>query len=1070
MNRFFVYHPVFAWVIALFALLFGGIALSRLPVETYPNIAPPSVNVSASFPGADAATLDRTVTSVIEREMNGVDDFLYMSAVSRSNGTAQITVTFKPGVDLEVARSQVQDRLGRAEPRLPQEVRQLGVRVTASSSGFLMLISLKSKSGNTSALEMGNFAANNLVDDLRRTPGVGDVMLFGSSYAMRIWLDRDRLAGFGLSPAEVLAAVREQNSQAAGGGLGLQPIAPGSEFAAQIITQTRFSTAQQFREIIVASRPDGSTVRLGDVARVELGQDNYGFRGTLNGEETVGLAVQLASGASALSTAVAVRERMEELQRDFPPDVAWTVPFDTTPFIVTSVENVLRTMVETIILVSIVVFLFLQRWRTTLVPTLIVPIALIGACIGLLLFGMSINLLSLFAMVVAIGILNDDAIVIVENVERIIRDEGLSPKEATVKAMDQVAGAIVATTFVLIAVFTPMAFFPGSSGGIYRQFAITLSVSIVVSTVLSLTLAPALCGSLLKAPQPPDPERKPNWLDRFFNGFNSALDKGIVRYVRAVDAMIARPVRWLVVFLVACVVTALLFMRLPGGFLPNEDQGYVFVAYTAAPGASMQRTQEAVDQAEVFLRKQPQVRNVITVIGFSIFGQGQTQAMSFVDLHPWEKRRGPDDSSTALVQRANRAFFFGIPQATVFSLEPPPIASLGNASGFSMILQDRTGDGSTLAQSGQAMLAEAAKSPVLTGVRLESLPPTPQLYVDIDRIKARALGLQIGQVNQALSIVFGSAYANDFVHEGNVLRVFVQGDAPQRMGAEDIAALRVRNDQGEMVPFSAFSTMQWTSGPQQLERYNGFPSVTLSGQAAPGRSSGAALEEMERIAAEVMTPGLGFEWTGTAFEERQAGGQIGALLGLSVIVVFLLLAALYESWSIPLAVLLVVPLGVIGAVVLTGARGMSADIYFNVGLITIIGLAAKNAILIIQFALDEEARGTPTVVATRQAAEQRLRPILMTSLTFVIGMFPLVIAAGAGAASRQAVGTGVMGSMLTATAFGIFFTPLFFIAARKWLGGMVGEAPAPAPKSRRRPTPKPKRDDDAPAVDQPEGA
>lgn len=1070
MNRFFVYHPVFAWVIALFALLFGGIALSRLPVETYPNIAPPSVNVSASFPGADAATLDRTVTSVIEREMNGVDDFLYMSAVSRSNGTAQITVTFKPGVDLEVARSQVQDRLGRAEPRLPQEVRQLGVRVTASSSGFLMLISLKSKSGNTSALEMGNFAANNLVDDLRRTPGVGDVMLFGSSYAMRIWLDRDRLAGFGLSPAEVLASVREQNSQAAGGGLGLQPIAPGSEFAAQIITQTRFSTAQQFREIIVASRPDGSTVRLGDVARVELGQDNYGFRGTLNGEETVGLAVQLASGASALSTAVAVRERMEELQRDFSPDVAWTVPFDTTPFIVTSVENVLRTMVETIILVSIVVFLFLQRWRTTLVPTLIVPIALIGACIGLLLFGMSINLLSLFAMVVAIGILNDDAIVIVENVERIIRDEGLSPKEATVKAMDQVAGAIVATTFVLIAVFTPMAFFPGSSGGIYRQFAITLSVSIVVSTVLSLTLAPALCGSLLKAPKPPDPERKPNWLDRFFNGFNSALDKGIVRYVRAVDAMIARPVRWLVVFLVACVVTALLFMRLPGGFLPNEDQGYVFVAYTAAPGASMQRTQEAVDQAEAFLRKQPQVRNVITVIGFSIFGQGQTQAMSFVDLHPWEKRRGPDDSSTALVQRANRAFFFGIPQATVFSLEPPPIASLGNASGFSMILQDRTGDGSTLAQSGQAMLAEAAKSPVLTGVRLESLPPTPQLYVDIDRIKARALGLQIGQVNQALSIVFGSAYANDFVHEGNVLRVFVQGDAPQRMGAEDIAALRVRNDQGEMVPFSAFSTMQWTSGPQQLERYNGFPSVTLSGQAAPGRSSGTALEEMERIAAEVMTPGLGFEWTGTAFEERQAGGQIGALLGLSVIVVFLLLAALYESWSIPLAVLLVVPLGVIGAVVLTGARGMSADIYFNVGLITIIGLAAKNAILIIQFALDEEARGTPTVVATRQAAEQRLRPILMTSLTFVIGMFPLVIAAGAGAASRQAVGTGVMGSMLTATAFGIFFTPLFFIAARKWLGGMVGEAPAPAPKSRRRPTPKPKRDDDAPAVDQPEGA
>jgi multidrug efflux pump len=1081
MNRFFVYHPVFAWVIALFALLFGGIALRNLPVETYPNIAPPSVNVSASFPGADAATLDRTVTSVIEREMNGVDDFLYMSAVSRSNGTAQITVTFKPGVDLEVARSQVQDRLGRAEPRLPQEVRQLGVRVTASSSGFLMLVSLQSKSGNTSALEMGNFAANNLVDDLRRTPGVGDVMLFGSSYAMRIWLDRDRLAGFGLSPAEVLAAVREQNSQAAGGGLGLQPIAPGSEFTAQIITQTRFSTAQQFREIIIASRPDGSTVRLGDVARVELGQDNYGFRGTLNGEETVGLAVQLASGASALSTAVAVRERMNELQRDFPPDVTWTVPFDTTPFIVTSVENVLRTMVETIILVSIVVFLFLQRWRTTLVPTLIVPIALIGACIGLMMFGISINLLSLFAMVVAIGILNDDAIVIVENVERIIRDEGLSPKEATVKAMDQVAWAIIATTFVLIAVFVPMAFFPGSSGGIYRQFAITLTVSIVVSTVLSLTLAPALCGSLLQAPKPTDADKKPNLLDRFFNGFNTFLDRGIVRYMRGVDAMLIKPVRWLIVFAVVCVVTVLLFMRLPGGFLPNEDQGYVFVAYTSAPGASMQRTQEAVDQAEAFLRKQPQVRNVITVLGFSIFGQGQTQAMSFVDLYPWEKRRGADDSTTALVQRANRAFFT-IPQATVFSLEPPPIASLGNASGFSMILQDRAGDGSTLVQSAQAMLTEARKSPVLTGLRLDALPSTPQLYVDIDRIKARALGLQIGQVNQALSIVFGSAYANDFVHEGNVLRVFVQGDAPQRMGAEDIAALRVRNDQGEMVPFSAFSTMHWTAGPQQLERYNGFPSVTLSGQAAPGRSSGAALGEMERVADKVLTQGLGFEWTGTAFEERQAGGQIGALLGLSVIVVFLLLAALYESWSVPLAVLMVVPLGVIGAVVLTGARGMSADIYFNVGLVTIIGLAAKNAILIVQFALDEEAKGTPTMVATRQAAEQRLRPILMTSLTFVIGMFPLVIAAGAGAASRQAVGTGVMGSMLTATAFGIFFTPLFFIAARRWLGGMVHEPPAsptsdstsePPPPPTPPPTPKPRRTrrpkPGAEAFDEPEG-
>jgi multidrug efflux pump len=1047
MNRFFVYHPVFAWVIALFALLFGGIALKNLPVEMFPNIAPPSVNVAATFPGADATTLDRTVTSLIEREMNGVDNFLYMSAVSRSNGTAQVIVTFRPGTDLDVALSQVQDRLSRVEPRLPQEVRALGVRVTASSSGFLMMIALKSKSGATNAVEMGNYANNNIVDELRRVHGVGDVQLFGSPYAMRVWLDRDRLAGFGLSAAEVLAAIREQNSQTAGGGLGAQPIAPGSEFNAQIITQNRFSTAQQFREIIVASRPDGSTVRLGDVARVELGQDSYAFRSTLNGAEMVGMAVQLASGASALSTADGVRARMKQLQSGFPPDVAWMTPFDTTPFIVASVRNVLITMVETMVLVSIVVFLFLQRWRAALVPTLIVPIALVGTCLGLQLFGLSINLLSLFAMVVAIGILNDDAIVIVENVERIMNEEGLSAREATVKAMGQISWAIVATTLVLVAVFTPMAFFPGSSGGIYRQFSVTLTVSIVVSTILSLTLAPALCGSLL---QPPAAEtgRSRNWFARplqwIFNLFNTGMERGTAGYLKGVDAMLGAPVRWLLVFVAICAFTVLAFMRLPGGFLPTEDQGYYFVAYTAAPGATMQRTEQAVQQAEAFLRKQKQVRNVATVVGFSLFGQGQSTGMSFVDLYPWDKRLGADDSAAALVQRSNRAFF-AIPQATIFALEPPPIQALGNATGFSMVVQDRTGDGSALGEASQAMLAEAAKSTILTGVRAEGMPPSPQLYVDVDRIKARAMGLQIGQVNQALSVAFGSAYANDFVHDGNVLRVFVQGDAPQRVGPEDVAALRVRNDRGEMVPFSAFTTMRWTSGPQQLERYNGFPSVTLSGQAAPGQSSGAALNEMERIAHKVLPPGLGFEWTGTAFEEREAGGQIGALLGLSVIVVFLLLAALYESWSVPLAVMMVVPLGVVGAVVFTMARGMSADIYFNVGLVTIIGLAAKNAILIVQFALDEEARGVPTLEATRMAAQQRLRAILMTSLTFVIGMLPLVIAVGAGAASRQAVGTGVMGSMLSATIFGIFFTPLFFSAARRWLGGAPSEGAAPEP-------------------------
>ncbi|TCM20575.1 multidrug efflux pump [Novosphingobium sp. PhB165] len=1046
MNRFFVYHPVFAWVIAIFALLFGGIAIANLPIEMFPNIAPPSVSISTALPGADAVTLDRTVTSVIEREMNAVDNFLYMSSTSRSNGTAQVTVTFQPGTSLDVAVSQVQDRLARVDSRLPEDVRRAGVRVTSSSSGFLMMVALRSKSGVTSRAQLGNYASNNIVEELRRVPGVGDVQLFGSAYAMRIWLDRDKLAGYGLTPAEVLQAVREQNSQTAAGTLGARPTASTADLNVQIITQSRFSTPQQFREIIVASNPDGSTVRLGDVARVELGEDSYAMHATLNGQEMVGIGVQLASGASALSTASGVRARLDELERSFPPDIVWETPFDSTPFIVRSVNNVMRTMIETLLLVSAFVYLFLQRWRAIVVPTLIVPIALVGTCLGLLLFGMSLNLLSLFAMVVAIGILNDDAIVIVENVERIMREEGLDPREATAKAMGQITGAIIATTLVLVAVFIPMAFFPGASGGVYRQFSVTLTISMIVSTVLSLTLAPALCGSILRPPpEKTEVDDRPRSLPaRFFDRFNRGLENTTGRYVGAVETMLRSPVRWFVVFLGICLVTWLLFARLPGGFLPTEDQGSIMIGYNAAPGATMARTEGAVRQAEGFLLKQPQVRNVVSIYGFSLFGQGEGAAMSFVDLKPWEERPGADNSAGALAARANQAFFT-IPEATMFAFEPPPISALGNATGFSMRVQDRIGTGDNLASRAHAIIAEAAKSPILAGVRFETQPSRPQLYLDLDRVKARALGLQIGQINQALSVTFGSAYANDFMHDGTVLRVIVQGEASQRMEPSDIAALRVRNDRGEMVPFSAFSTMHWTAGPAQLERYNGFPAVAISGQPAPGHSSGAALNEMERIAREVLPPGYGYEWTGTAFEERQASGQIGALLGLSLIVVFLLLSALYESWSIPLAVLMVVPLGVLGAVLFTLARGMMADVYFNVGLVAIIGLAAKNAILIVQFALDEESQGKTASEAVSLAARQRLRPILMTSLTFVIGMLPLAIAVGAGAASRRAVGTGVMGSMLTATVLGIFFTPLFFVSARRWLGGRR-EEPKPGAK------------------------
>ncbi|MCP3711847.1 multidrug efflux RND transporter permease subunit [Paraburkholderia sp. CNPSo 3274] len=1043
MNRFFVYRPVFAWVVALFITLFGALALMLLPVEQYPDVAPPSLTISAVYSGADANTLDRTVTSIIEDEMNGVENFLYMSSQSRSNGTAQITVTLRPGTNLDVALSQVQDRLSRVEPRLPLEVRQVGVSVTKASSGFLMLIALQSADGSIPAVELGNFAANNIVNELRRIPGVGDAQLFGSSYAMRIWIDPEKLGSFGISANEVMTAIQEQNSQTAGGSLGDQPLALGAELNAQIVMRGRFSTPEQFREVIVRSNPDGSTVRVGDVARVELGNDSYGFRFRVNGKESAGIAIQLASGANALAVASAVRQRLTQLQPTFPKGVAWVVPFDTTPFITTSLSGVLRTMVEALLLVTVIVFLFLQKWRATLIPTLVVPIALIGTCVGIYLFGLSINLLSLFAMVVAIGILNDDAIVVVESVERVIQEEGLGSRRATVKAVGQIAGAAIASTLVLIAVFVPMAFFPGSTGAIYRQFSVTLTVSIFLSTLLALTLGVAMSAALLGSKtQTGDGTGKraaTRWparmQQRVFDAFNRGMDTATERYVLAVQAMLRKPVRWLLVFVVVCAATGFLFTQLPRGFIPGEDQGHIFVAYTAAPGATAPRTQQVVDQVEAFLRQQPQVRNIASVTGFSFFGQGQSAAMSFVDLKPWSERPGAANSAGALVGRANAAFR-NIPQALVFALDPPAIPSLGNASGFTMKILDRSGvGGAALQQASARMLAEAARSPLLVGVRPDGLPPAPQLYVDIDRVKARALGLQIGQVNSALALAFGSNYVNDFVYEGNVLRVLMQADADQRMRPEDIGALRLRNNVGEMVPFSAFTSVHWSAGPQQVERYNGFPSATISGQAAPGRSSGAALAEMERIADHVLSGNLTYEWTGTAFEEQQAAGQIGALLLLSLVVVFLLLAALYESWAIPMAVLLIIPLGVLGAVLLTMARRFSADVYFNIGLVTIIGLAAKNAILIVEFAIKEEAAGSDTVSAAVNGARQRLRPILMTSVTFVLGMLPLVLATGAGAAGRQAVGTGIMGSMLTATLFGIFFTPVFYVVARRWLSG-----------------------------------
>jgi multidrug efflux pump len=958
-----------------------------------------------------------------------------MSSSSQSNGSASITLTFRSGTDINVALMEVQNRLRRVESRLPEEVRRQGVQVVKANTGFLMIVALTSKSGSMQTLELGNFAVTRVVDELRRVPGVGDVRSFSSEYAMRIWLDPARLATFNLSPADALAAVQEQNSQSAGGALGDRPLAGGSELNAAILTQSRFTTPEQFANIILRANPDGSIVRLGDVARVELGAASYGFDLELNGQPAAGMAIQLTPGANALEVANAVKARMAELAQSFPSDIGWSVPFDSTPFVSASVSSVVETLIEAMILVFLVMFLFLQNWRATLIPTIVVPIALAGACLGLWVLGFSINVLTLFGMVMAIGILVDDAIVVIENVERIMTEERLSPYDATVKAMGQITSAIVGITLVLVAVFVPMAFFPGTTGGIYRQFSVTLAISIAFSALMALTLTPALCATMLKPVQEhgatsTNPVRRR--ADQLFGRFNDWFARTTGRYQGVVGRILVRPLRFLAIFVALIAITLLLFQRLPGSFLPTEDQGAILVAVQAPPGATTERTNVAIEQVKSFLRAQPEVRTVIFVRGFSFFGQGQANAMAFVSLKPWDERPGEEHNALTLVNKALGAFS-QIKEATAFALNPPAIQGLGVASGFSFVLEDRSGHTrEELIAARNQLLGAASQSPVLVGVRPESQEDAPQLRVQVDRVKARALGLSINSINSTLAISFGSAYANDFSRNGRILRVLLAADAPYRMTPQDVLDLKVRNAQGEMVPFGAFTTVSWTAGPPSVQRYNGYPSTTISGMAAPGRSTGEAMDEMERLA-ESLPPGFGYDWTGLSFEEKQTAGQIVVLMGVSLVVVFLLLAALYESWAVPIAVLLVVPLGVLGSVLLTMLRGMSADVYFNVGLITIIGLAAKNAILIVEFAIEEEAHGKSTFDATMAAVRLRLRPIIMTSLAFILGMVPLIIARGAGAASRQAVGTGVAGGMFTATSLGIFFIPLFYLAVRRWV-------------------------------------
>ena len=1029
MAKFFIDRPVFAWVVALFILLAGAIAITRLPVAQYPTIAPPSIVVTATYPGASAQVIDESVTSLIEQEMNGADGLQYMESQSQANGQAQITVTFVPGTNPDLAAVDVQNRLKRVEPRLPQAVTQQGVQVTKARSNFLLFTTLSSTDGRLDPVALGDYLSRNVLNELKRIPGVGDATLFGTERAMRIWIDPAKLVGYKLTPADVSNAIRAQNAQVASGTLGDLPSNLTQQIATQVVVAGQLTTPQAFGNIVLRANPNGATVRLADVARIEVGGQSYATSARLNGSPTSAIGILLSPTANALQTAQAVRAKMDELSHYFPAGVKYDIPYDTSLFVQISIEEVVKTLLEAVVLVFLVMYLFLQSIRYTLIPTIVVPVALMGTFGAMAVFGFSINVLTMFGMVLAIGILVDDAIVVVENVERIMREEGLSPREATRKAMGQITGAIIGITLVLVAVFIPMAFFGGSVGAIYRQFSLSMVSSMLFSALMALTLTPALCATLLKPIEPGHHHEKRG----FFGWFNRGFARTASSYQGFVARMLGKAGRYMVIYAVILLCVGLLYVRLPSSFLPTEDQGYIVTNVQLPPGASANRTEEVIKQVEKYYLSLKSVARTVAVTGFSFSGSGQNAGLVFTPLKDWSQR-GPGESATDIAGRAFGALS-PIRDAILFPVNPPPIRELGNATGFTFRLQDRGGLGhDALLAARNRLLGMAAKSPVLTGVRPEGLEDTPQLRLDIDRDKANALGVSFADINNTLTNALGSAYLNDFPNQGRQQRVILQADAPERLQPRDLLNLYVRNTAGTMVPFSSFATTQWTTGPVQLTRYNGYPAMKISGDAAPGHSTGEAMNEMQRLAAQ-LPQGFGFEWTGTSFEEKTSGSQAPALFALSLIAVFLVLAALYESTSIPLSVLLVVPLGILGALLGATLRGMPNDVYFKVGLIAIIGLSAKNAILIIEFAKDLQAQGRSVIDATLEAVHLRFRPIIMTSLAFILGVLPLVIARGAGSASQRAIGTGVMGGMITATVLAVFLVPIFFVVVRRIFKG-----------------------------------
>ena len=1047
MARFFIDHPVFAWVIAILITLAGILSISRLAIEAYPDIAPPQIQVSANYPGADAEVVEHTVTQIIEQSLTGIDHLLYFTSSSNSKGNANVTLTFDTGTDPDTAVVQTQNRMTLATPRLPAEVNALGLTVQKASTSNVIVLALQSTDGSMNSYELSNLLATRVLDQIQRINGVANVQQFGSEYAMRIWLNPDRLHAYGISPAQVLATVQSQNVQVAAGSVGAVPTVPNQQLSINVSVPGRFTSQDQFENIILRTDPNGTTVRLKDVARLELGPYAYGLDDKVDGKPIAGCGIAVLQGADVLKVVQAIRDRMNELQRSFPPGVTWITPFDATKFISVSIREVVYTLAGSVVLVFLVMLVFLQNIRATLIPTLVMPVALLGAFVGIYAVGFSVNTLSLFGVALAIGIVVDDAIVVIESVERIMREEHLPPKEATRKAMGQITGAIVAITVVLAAVFIPSALQTGSVGAIYRQFALTIAISMLFSAFLALSFTPALCASLLRPGH-----LNPNVA---FRGFNRAFEWSLAAYMRRVYQSVRHAPRWMIAFAVLVAVGAWLFVRMPGGFLPEEDQGYAYVIVQTPPGTTLDRTMKVMTRVGELMHQSPDVDAVMEIAGFSFVGQGENVGLDFVRLKPWDKRK---DTAATFIGWANRTLARNIKDAQAYSVNLPTVRGLGQFGGFDLYLQDRAGIGrDALAAAQNALLKSANASPILTNVRANTLDDAPRLDLTVDRVQAETMGLSTSDLYGSIQLMMAPVYANDFYYQGRVLRVMLQADAPFRMGPEALdhfylpstlptttTSANAGTTLPTMIPLASVVHPRWTVASPNLARYNGYSAVEITGSNAPGRATGEAMEEVQRQVA-TLPDGIGFDWAGQSLQEKLSGAQAPALFTLSILVVYLCLAALYESWSVPVSVLLVVPLGVIGAIATAQLRGLSNDVFFKVGLITIIGLAAKNAILIVEFAVVEHAAGKTLHDAVVEAARLRFRPILMTSFAFILGVMPLVLSSGAGANARHAIGTGVAGGMITAAVLGVLFVPVFFVCVRRLLGDPL-DGPRRQPK------------------------